>query len=129
MLYADDLHGKSGIRECLEHDRSLLVAEHNEPQRFGVVSVNPNWTVREVVEKPANPVSNLVSTGAMVLDQNIFKYEPDLHPNGEYYLTSMFDKMINDYEVVAVKANGWFPIATPEDLKRGEDFLAENNQR
>lgn len=118
-LNADDLHGKNGIRECLKHDRALLVAEHNDPRRFGVVTVNSDWTVREIVEKPENPVSNLVSAGPMVLDRNIFKYEPDLHPNGEYYLASMFGKMLKDHRVVAVKTDYWFPIATPQDLQRG----------
>lgn len=125
MLYADDLHGKNGIGECLEHDRALLIAEHDEPRRFGVVTVNDDWTVREIVEKPESPATNLVSTGAMVLDQNIFKYEPNLHPNGEYYLTSMFDKMLKDYKVVAVKTDHWFPVAAPADLERGEKFLSQ----
>lgn len=126
MLYADDLHSREGLKKCLEHDRALMVAEHNEPRRFGVVSVDENGVVTKVVEKPENPESNLVSTGAMVLDGKIFDYEPDIHPNGEYYLTSMFDKMIKDYEVMAVKANGWFPIATPEDLVAAEYFMRKN---
>lgn len=123
MLYADDLHGADGIRRCLEHERSLLVAKHPEPQRFGVVVMDPDGSIREIVEKPANPPSNFVSTGVMVLDDAIFNYEPDLHPNGEYYLTSMANKMLRDYRVMAVETDRWLPIATPADLPAAEAFL------
>lgn len=123
LLYADDLHNYGGLAAMLAHPRSLLVAEHPEPQRFGVVSLHPDGTVAGIVEKPERPLSNLVSTGAMVLDRHIFDYEPDLHSNGEYYLTSMFDKMIRDVPVVAVQATGWFPVAAPGDLTAGEAFL------
>lgn len=126
MLYADDLHGGEGIGECLKHERALLVMEHDKPRRFGVVVLHPDGSIREIIEKPENPPSNLVSTGAMVLDANIFKYEPDLHPNGEYYLTSMMAKMLPQHSMKAVRTGRWFPIATPEDLARGASFIRKN---
>ena len=72
MLYADDLHSKDGIAACLKYDYSILVADHSEPQKFGVVSINSDGSIKSVIEKPRNPESNTVSTGVMVLDQNIF---------------------------------------------------------
>lgn len=123
LLYADDLHDREGLEAMLAHPRSLLVAEHPEPQRFGVVTLHPGGTVAGIVEKPEQPLSNLVSTGAMVLDRHIFNYEPELHPSGEYYLTSMFDKMIRDVPVMAVQTAGWFPVAAPGDLLNAENFL------
>ena len=123
LVYADDLYGAGGMAACLSHPRSLLVTEHPEPQRFGVVTLHPDGTVASIVEKPEQPSSNLVSTGAMVLDEHIFRYQPELHSNGEYYLTSMIDQMIQNVPVMAVKATRWFPIGTPEDLAAAENFL------
>lgn len=120
---ADDLYDPAGIKECLRHDRSLLVAEHGEPERFGVVSMNPDGTVADIIEKPEQPKTRLVSTGFMALDENIFRYQPDRHKNGEYYLTTMVGKMLTDYPVYAVKTSWWFPIAFPEHLSLAEKFL------
>lgn len=128
VLNADDLHSPRSLSECLKYDRALLVAEHKDPKRFGVVTLNPDGTVREVIEKPENPASNIVSTGAMVLDEAIFNCEADLHPNGEYYLTSAFNKMLKaGHRVSAVKTNDWFPISTLEDLAEAEKLFFEMN--
>ena len=129
LLYADDLHDRRSLNALLAHPRSLLVAEHPEPQRFGVVSLNSDGTIAGIIEKPMRPTSNFVSTGAMVLDRHIFRYEPELHPSGEYYLTSMFDQMIHGVRVMAVKTTRWFPIATPEDLPAAENFLGAGSIR
>lgn len=126
MLYADDLHSRKGLQECLKHERVILVMEHREPQRFGVVSLNPDGSIENIIEKPEKPASNLVSTGAMILDANIFRYDPDLHSNGEYYLTSMVAKMLTQHKVMAVQTRQWFPIASPPDLEAGEEFLRGN---
>lgn len=123
VVNGDDLIGRECLRECMRHDRALVVAEHDEPQRFGVVTLRADGTVAEVIEKPAEPQSNLVSTGVMLLDEEIFRYEPELHPNGEYYLANMFDKMLKGGHMVhAVKTAEWFPIAAPEDLPAAELF-------
>lgn len=126
VLNADDLHGRESLSACLRHERCLMVAEHDDPGRFGVVTLNADGTVFEIVEKPENPRSNVVSTGAMVLDNAIFDYEPDLHPNGEYYLANMLDKMLKGgHRVAAVNTRDWFPIGSPQDLAAAEDFIAK----
>lgn len=124
LLYADDLHARFALSACLLHPRSLLVARHPEPQRFGVVTIRENGAIAGIVEKPAVPATNLISAGAMVLDQNIFSYEPERHPNGEYHLTTMIAKMLSEHPFTAVETKDWFPIATPEDLILAEHFLA-----
>lgn len=125
VLCADDLHGKAGLEACLRHSRSLLIAEHAEPERFGVVELAADGTIAAITEKPARPKSNLVSTGTMVLDGNIFNYEPVRHENGEYYLTGMFGQLIRHLPVAAEKTGLWFPIAAPGDIAAAERFLDE----
>ena len=129
LLYADDLHGKKGIENCLRHDLSILVSESKNPERFGVVNIDSDNCVLNIEEKPKKPKSNLVSTGVLVLDQRIFKYRPKRHPNGEYYITTVLDKLIRDHKVIAQKASFWFPIGYPEDLKRAEKLYIDRSQK
>ncbi len=126
LLLGDDIHGKEGLEECLKYDIGVLVQESDEPKKFGVVITNQDRSSAEFVEKPEIPPSNLVSTGAMLLDTRVFEYEPDMHSNGEYYLTTAIAKMLKDgHKIHAVKSSLWIPIGYPEDLEKAEEILAQ----
>lgn len=124
VLNADDLIGSAALKESVRHPRALIVSEHSEPSRFGVVMLNHDGTVAEIIEKPAEPKSNLVSTGAILIDQAVFNYKADRHSNGEYYFADMLNKMLKAGErVMAVKTSDWFPVAFPQDLIEAENWL------
>lgn len=123
MLYADDLQSKKDLASLIKHPLSMLVKESAQPERFGVVEVDRNDFVINVEEKPERPKTNLVSTGAKVLDERIFNYPLRAHPNGEYYITYPLAEMIKDFKIKAVRADFWLPIGYPEDIKKAEDFL------
>jgi NDP-sugar pyrophosphorylase family protein len=48
---------------------------------------------------------------------------PPYTVKGEYYLSTAIAEMAKYYKVMAVKANFWFPIATPEDIKKAETLI------
>ena len=125
MLYADDLHGKANIERCIASEFcSLLVYPAENPKKFGVVEVNPDNSIKDIEEKPNSPKSNLVSTGVLMLNTDIFKYPARQHKNGEFYLTDSISQMLKDgYVFMAVKSDFWLPIGYPEDLTRAEETL------
>ena len=123
LLYADDLHHGPSIEKCLDHDQSLLVARVDNPKKFGVVITDEIGRITEIKEKPNHPKSNLAACGVYVLDNKIFNYEPTPSPSGEYYLTSMIERLINDHEVFAVETKFWHPVGDPADLETAEIAL------
>lgn len=129
LLYADDLHDNKSIEQCLKYDLSVLVARAEKPERFGVVLTDNRGKVLEIEEKPEKPKSNLVSTGALVLDKRIFNYKPKKHTNGEFYITDMMGGLIRDHKVVAQEASFWFPIGYPKDIKKAEKIINEKNRK
>ncbi|OHA18419.1 MAG: hypothetical protein A2664_00545 [Candidatus Taylorbacteria bacterium RIFCSPHIGHO2_01_FULL_46_22b] len=128
-LYADDLNGAKDLEELLKHPLSVLVKEVEQPEKFGVVTLNKNGQVADIVEKPKVPPSNLVVTGPAVLDGRIFSYEPPQHENGEYYLAEAIGQLVKDHPVVAVPQSLWIPIGYPEDLAKAEEILKRNKPR
>jgi len=129
ILYADDIHGREGIENCLKHQCALIVDEAENPKNFGVVRLNNNNTITEIIEKPENPPSNLVSTGVLLLDSKIFKFQVEPHSNGEYYLSDAVSKMIrNGHQIFAVESSLWLPIGYPEDIKKAEKILRERRE-
>jgi len=129
VLCADDVHGKKGMENCLNFRYALLTAEVEDPRRFGVVRLNSDNSIVEIKEKPKNPFSNIVSTGFLLLDSEIFKYKADVQINGEYYLTDVLFKAMKDgHKIFAVKSSMWLPIGYPEDIKKAEEALRERGE-
>lgn len=125
VMNTDDIMGAEAIKEALQYDLAILVAPHDEPHKFGVVKVRENGTLEEIQEKPAEPASNLVSTGVMVLDERIFSYEAPCHENGEYYLTSPLESMIKEHDMHVVTQPVWIAVGCPEDIAVAEARLKE----
>ncbi len=116
VMCADDLHGGEGIKNCLKHDLCLLAAERENPERFGVIVLNSDSTLKAIDEKPKNPLSNLVSTGVMALDSDVFNYSAEPALNGEFYLPRIVNKMAEERRIFVEKADFWHPIAIPDDV-------------
>jgi bifunctional UDP-N-acetylglucosamine pyrophosphorylase/glucosamine-1-phosphate N-acetyltransferase len=123
FMFADDIHGKNDIARVTSYSRGMLTMTSDTPERFGVVVRNPDGTLAEMIEKPTHPPSNLVSTGVMVLDDNIFKFEPQSPVKGEYYLTEVIERYAKEYPIAVVEEQLWIPIGYPEDIDRAEQLL------
>lgn len=117
VVHGDDLHGAESIRESLKHPRALIVSHAEDPRPYGVVRTNLAGQIIEIEEKPEKPKTNLVSTGLLLLDCEVFNYPPDVHSNGEYYLTSSLSQMLEKHPLYAVESSFWFPVSTPSDLE------------
>jgi NDP-sugar pyrophosphorylase family protein len=123
FLFADDIHGKEDLARATSYTRSLLVASVSNPEKFGIVVRNPDGTLGLMIEKPEHAPSNCASTGAMVLDQHIFEFEPEMTVKGEYYLTEVIERYAQKYPIAIVEQSTWIPIATPEDVEKANVLL------
>lgn len=127
LMCGDDIHGGDAIKEALSYPLALLVAEHSNPSKFGVIELATDGSLAHIVEKPDVPPSNLVSTGAMVLDDRIFEYEAKRHGNGEYYVPDALNLLAKDHRVAVVRQNIWIPIGYPEDIPIAEKRLRKKS--
>ncbi len=125
LFFPDDILEKEAIETVLKHDLAVIAKEVPDPRRFGVIEVHPEGHVKAIEEKPERPKTNLALTTGYVLNKNVLKYEPPKSSSGEYYLSWSIGKMAEDHKIHVVKANFWFPIATPEDIKRAEELIRE----
>lgn len=123
LFYADDLLDGRAIAECLKYDLAVIVKEAENPKKFGIVALDKEGFVTDIVEKPENPPSNLALTSGYLLDTDIFKYPQELAPTGEYYLSTAIASLAKNRRIKAVVADFWFPIASPEDVQRAEEIL------
>lgn len=126
VFYGDELPRREDVVNCLKEELSVLVFKSSNPGVHGIVVLNANGTIKSIIEKPENPPSDLAIDGLMVLSPDIFKYEPIIssNKNGEYYLTSLLNQFVKDYDIYPVMSVGLMgDITTPADLDRIEKML------
>ncbi len=128
FLFADDIHGKEDLARAASFVRSILVASVSQPEKFGIVVRNPDGTLGLMIEKPEHAPSNCASTGAMILDDHIFEFEPQTPVKGEYYLSEVIERYAKKYPIAVVEEQLWIPVGYPEDITRAETILSMNRR-
>ena len=123
VIHGDDLPSRNEMRECLKHERSVLVCESAEPENCGVIALNQDGTIQQILEKPPHPQSNRVAGGVMVFSGDIFGYEPKASPGGEYFLTSLVSEYCKNFPVHPVYTGPCRQFSSPADLKTIEQVL------
>ena len=110
VLAGDNIVDSKSI-QALRKTWSLSYKVSNEPTKYGVL-ITEDDRVKEIVEKPKEPIGNLVNTGIYRFNREIFEWIDD-----KTDLISVINDMIkNGYEFKYVEANLWMDIVYPWDI-------------
>lgn len=130
VCMGDDLYSAQDIAKCLKHKLCLLAAEIEYKGKGGVLKMDKQGRLLEVIESPRVPPSNLINTGFYVLDKRFFKYPLVAYKNHdgkiEYGLPQTVAVMAREHPVYIEKALGWFALTYPKDIRRAEQWLKVN---
>lgn len=121
------------LKEVFKNKQSALgVKQVDDPSRFGV-AVLENGYIKQLVEKPATPVSKLALVGlyyisnsdALVKSLNML-VEKNIRTKGELQLTDALQMMLDDGEKLKTfNVNGWYDCGKPETLLSTNKFLLD----
>ncbi|SEO22643.1 glucose-1-phosphate thymidylyltransferase [Halogranum amylolyticum] len=112
-------------------DAAFLVEEvpYEEASRYGVCVTNGDDEIVEVLEKPADPPSNLVMTGFYTFSPAIFHacHLVQQSDRGEYELPDAIDLLLRSgRSIVAIPLDGWrIDVGYPENRDEAERRLAD----
>ncbi|MFQ5919629.1 MAG: glucose-1-phosphate thymidylyltransferase [Thermoplasmata archaeon] len=129
-VYLGDNVLKGSIQPMVEEfrqgkdDAAVLLAKVPQPERFGVVEVDPEGQVLSLVEKPKEPKSDLALVGIYLLRPNIFPVIQRLKPSwrNELEITDALDRLrAGGGSLKAHEVTGWW-----KDTGRAEDILEAN---
>ncbi|KXK00107.1 MAG: Glucose-1-phosphate thymidylyltransferase [Parcubacteria bacterium OLB19] len=123
FMYADDIHGSEALKEVIKYPYAMLSHRSSEPEKFGVLELNDDNTLKAIYEKPKNPPSDLINIGGMVLDTDIFNYQVKPSVGGEVLVTDMVTTFAKDHSVKVVEQSVWIPVGKPEDIAVAETIL------
>lgn len=127
-MVGDDIFGAGGLKELMQHDLSVLAARVEHPEQFGVLVTDEDGFLVRSVEKPKEFISDLVWTGAMVMDERFFGVEVAPSARGEYETPDVWMKLISQgARIKVVESEMWLPVNDKTQLEEAERVLGEGS--
>ena len=116
MFLGDNLieGGIAHVVEAFEQHRpaaQILLKQVRDPERFGVAALKDDGSIDRLVEKPADPPSDLALVGVYLFTPRILDAAKRIEPSGrgELEITDAIQRLIDDGEVVrASTIEGWW---------------------
>lgn len=126
-MVSDDLFDPKALEEMLEHDLSVLASHSDHPENFGVFIADEEGYLVKSVEKPKEFVSDLISNGAMVMDERFMNAEVAPSARGEYETPDVWQHLIDTQgaKIKIVESGFWLPINDKEQLDEAARILTE----
>jgi len=130
VMYLGDNLLDGGIKHLVEEyqrgqaDSIVLLTPVENPSQFGVADVDEKGQIRRLVEKPADPPSDLALVGVYLFNPLVHDVIASLKPSarGEYEITDAIQGLVDAKRcVLAHHVRGWW-----KDTGKPEDLLAAN---
>lgn len=128
QIVPDDIYAAGDLKALLkEPDLAALVDRVADPSAWGVLVTDEEGYVVDAVEKPQEFVSDLVSTGSYLLDEEFFSVNVAPSARGEYELPDMVLKLVKERgrKVKTLPVTFWLPVNDPTQLTRAEQEMLQ----
>ncbi len=102
-----------------KHGARILAKEVQDPERFGVVTLDKDNKVTSLEEKPVIPKSNLAVPGFYIFDNRVISFAKELTPSkrGELEIIDLQKKYLDVGELEAFSCKGeWMDAGTFDSL-------------
>lgn len=124
---ADDIFDPDAIAKLVKEDMAILSSRVSNPEQFGVLVTDEEDNLVRAVEKPKEFVSDLVWTGAMVMDKSFFETKTELSGRGEYETPDVWTKLVQEQgkKIKVITSEYWFPVNDKPQLEAAEVRVKE----
>ncbi len=135
-MYLGDNLLKQGAKPFLDvfkksgSDCVVGVTNVSDPSNYGVIVFNEDGSIKKLVEKPKEPISNWALIGVYVFNNKIFDAVKRIKPSwrGELEITDAIQTLLSDGAKVNVqKVQGWWKdTGKPKDLLEANQFVLQD---
>ncbi|RYD83276.1 MAG: glucose-1-phosphate thymidylyltransferase [Sphingobacteriales bacterium] len=133
LVLGDNIFYGSGFSKLLQQsahpDGAVIFAYPvSDPERYGVVEFDDNFTALSLEEKPAKPKSNYAVPGLYFYDNSVVKIAKELQPSprGEYEITDVNKVYLQNKKLqVGVLDRGfaWLDTGTFDSLSDASEYV------
>ncbi|WP_227379255.1 bifunctional sugar-1-phosphate nucleotidylyltransferase/acetyltransferase [Haladaptatus halobius] len=122
VLNGDNLYDTPAVKRLFENGPSLGTYRVDDPSNYGVISTD-GGQVTGIVEKPADPPTDLANTGAYVFPEEARDWlDVGESERGEYEITDVVERVITEYDVTAVELERWLDVGRPWELLEANEW-------
>jgi glucose-1-phosphate thymidylyltransferase len=112
-----------------EWSSQIVLTRVEHPERYGVAALNGEGRVIQLVEKPADPPSDLALVGIYMFDHHVHEAVDNITPSwrGELEITDAIQWLVeNDYKVYPYIHRGWWiDTGEPNELLKANGLVLE----
>ncbi len=128
-------HLKDAVKSVEENEMATIFGYYvDDPQRYGVVEVNPQGNVVGIEEKPRNPKSNYAVVGLYFYPNSVVKIAENVKPSarGELEITAVNQEYLQQ-GILEMQMLGrgfaWLDTGTHEALTEATEFVKVMEKR
>ncbi|MFT4885527.1 MAG: UDP-N-acetylglucosamine diphosphorylase/glucosamine-1-phosphate N-acetyltransferase, partial [Natronomonas sp.] len=124
VLNGDNLYDPAGVEALFESAPAIGAIEVEDPRNYGVLSTDEGGhRITEIVEKPADPPSNLANAGAYAFPAEAREWlDVEQSERGEYEITDVVARVIEAYDVTPVTLSRWLDVGRPWELLEANEW-------
>jgi bifunctional UDP-N-acetylglucosamine pyrophosphorylase/glucosamine-1-phosphate N-acetyltransferase len=128
VLNGDVLADEASLQELVRGGVAVSAIKVDDPRRYGVFLAEGD-KFKSVVEKSANPPSNLANAGIYHFNENIFEamQSAPLSERGEYELTDGLNRLALQEEIRIITLKSWLEIGRPWDILAANEIMLRDN--
>lgn len=113
---------------------TIFAYQVQDPERYGVVSVDKNYKATKIVEKPTSPESNLAVTGLYFYDNQVLDIAAQLKPSarGELEITDVNNDYLQKSQLHVTplgRGVAWLDTGTYRSLLQASIFVETIEER
>jgi glucose-1-phosphate thymidylyltransferase len=135
VMFLGDNVIQGGIGELVHQfqesdwNSQIVLNRVEHPERYGVAALNGEGRVIRLVEKPADPPSDLALVGIYMFDHRVHEAVDNITPSwrGELEITDAIQWLVeNDYKVYPYVHRGWWiDTGEPNELLKANGLVLE----
>ena len=130
VLNGDNLYDPDAIARLFDACPAICAIEVDDPSNYGVLSTT-DGAVTDIVEKPAEPPTNLANAGAYAFPAEAREWlAVPPSERGEHEITDVLAEVIERYTVTPITLERWLDVGRPWELLEANEWkVAETARR
>lgn len=126
VLNGDSLYDVPSLTALYENVPAVGSSRVDNPSDYGVFETDGGRVV-SVVEKPADPPSNLINAGAYAFPAATRdRLDVEVSARGELELTDVLQELCDTESVTAIPFERWLDVGRPWELLEANEWLCES---
>jgi len=130
VLNGDNLYDEASLTDLFDAAPSIAAYTVPDPSNYGVLSAEGD-RVTAVIEKPADPPTQLANAGAYVFPAKARDWlDVEMSERGEREITDVLTRVIDTHDVTPVEVDRWLDVGRPWELLAANEWkLADQTRR